>query len=368
METIAAVSRISGEAMAIEPVTLAEPRDHEVLVRVVATGICHTDIAMRDSTGRVPKPIVLGHEGAGIVEGAGRGVRRVRPGDHVVMSFDSCGHCPSCNRGDPAYCLGIGQLNFSGQRQDGSTALSCNGMPVHSHFFGQSSFAVHAICSERSLVPVPRDLPLELLGPLGCGFQTGAGAVINALKVAPGSAIAILGAGAVGLAAVMAARIRRAEKIIAVDIHANRLDMALRLGATEVINAGAGDVAGQIMALAGAGLNYALDTTGNLGAIQSALESLAPHGICGLISSGKGASINLNLLQMMLGGHIVRGIHQGDSVPEAFIPQLIDFYRRGDFPFDELLSFYEFKDVNRAMEDMESGRVIKPVLRMPAQA
>jgi aryl-alcohol dehydrogenase len=367
MQTLAAVCHTTGAALSVEHLDIEEPRSDEVLVQVVATGICHTDVGMRNSPDRVPKPIVLGHEGAGIVMKAGASVRKVKPGDHVVMSFNSCGHCASCDHGDPAYCLHIGQVNFSGRRQDGSTALSLAGAPVHSHFFGQSSFAAHAICTGRNVIPVRKDVPLELLGPLGCGFQTGAGAVINSLKVAPESTIAVFGAGSVGLAAVMAARVAQAGKIIAVDAQANRLETAVRLGATHVVDASKGDTAEHIRAIAALGLNYALDTTGSTAVIQSAVECLAPHGVCGLISSGKGASVNLNLLQMMLGGRVVRGIHQGDSVPEIFVPQLIDLYLEGRFPFDQLIRFYDLQDINQAIEDMESGKAIKPVLRMPSQ-
>lgn len=368
MQALAAVCRQTGAPLSLEAVTVHAPRSDEVLVQVVATGICHTDVGMRNSPDRVPKPIVLGHEGAGIVKQVGSAVRKVKPGDHVVISFNSCGHCASCDHGDPAYCLHIGPVNFSGQRSDGSTALSQNGAAIHSHFFGQSSFATYAICSERNVVPVSRDAPLELLGPLGCGFQTGAGAVLNSLKVAPGSAIGVFGTGSVGLAAVMAARVAGAGKIIAVDVQASRLETASRMGATDVIDASGGDVASRIRALTGTGLNYALDTTGNAAVIESAVACLAPHGVCGLISSGKGASISLNLLQMMLGGRVVRGIHQGDSVPEVFIPQLIELYLQGRFPFDQLCSFYDFDDINQAIEDMESGKAVKPILRMPSQA
>jgi aryl-alcohol dehydrogenase len=365
LHTVAAVSRSTGEPLSVETLRIEDPRPDEVLVQVIATGICHTDVGMRDSPDRVPKPIVLGHEGAGIVVKVGAAVRKVLPGDHVVMSFNSCGHCASCSHGDPAYCQHVGPANFSGKREDGSTALSSDGAPVHSHFFGQSSFATLSICNERNVVRVPNGVPLELLGPLGCGFQTGAGAVLNSLKVARGSSITVFGTGAVGLAAVMAAQVAGAGTLIAIDVQRARLDMALRLGATHVIEVGTGDVVEQIKAIAVDGLNYALDTTGNAAVIQSAVACLAPRGVCGLISSGKGASISLNLLQMMLGGRVVRGIHQGDSVPDVFIPQLIDLYREGRFPFDQLLSFYDLADINQALDDMESGKAIKPIVRMP---
>jgi aryl-alcohol dehydrogenase len=365
MQVQAAICRATGTKMSIEPVQIEDPRDNEVLVRVVATGICHTDVGMRDSPDRVPKPIVLGHEGAGIVEKIGSAVRKVKPGDHVVMSFNSCGHCASCDHGDPAYCLHIGAINFSGQRSDGSTALSSNGSKVHSHFFGQSAFATHAICTERNVVPVRRDVPLELLGPLGCGFQTGAGAVINSLKVASGSTIGVFGTGSVGLAAIMAAKVAGASNIIAVDTQQQRLETAMQMGATHAVDASHPDAFDRIKSIAGLGMNYALDTTGNTMVIRKAVEHLAPRGVCGVISSAKGADVSLSVLQLMLGGRAVRGIHQGDSVPDLFIPQLIELYMQGRFPFDRLIRFYPLDEINAAIEDMETGKAIKPIIRMP---
>lgn len=348
-----------------EQLELEDPRDNEVLVRVVATGICHTDVNMRDSPARVPKPVVLGHEGAGIVERVGKAVHKVRPGDHVVMTFDSCGHCPSCFKGDAAYCAATAQYNFSSQRQDGSTALSNGGERVHSHFFGQSAFATYAICTERNVIPVRKDVPLELLGPLGCGIQTGAGAVINSLKVSAGRSIGIFGTGSVGLAAVMAAKLAGAAIIIAVDTVDARLALAAQLGATHTINPLAGDAFASIEGIVAGGLDFALDTSGNLEVIRSAVKHLAPRGVCGLINSAKGADVPLNILSLMIGGRSVRGILQGDSVPEIFIPQMIELYLQGRFPFDSLVKYYEFDQINEAMADMEGGGAIKPVIRMP---
>ncbi|ROT45714.1 NAD(P)-dependent alcohol dehydrogenase [Pusillimonas sp. NJUB218] len=363
-EITAAVSRKSGEPFSIETLTLEAPRDNEVLVRVVATGICHTDVNMRNSDVFVPKPIVLGHEGAGIVERVGRSVQKVKPGDHVVISFDSCGTCQSCRKGDSVYCQHLGRHAFSGKRIDGTTALKAGNEPVHSHFFGQSSFGTYSLCTERTVVPVDKSVDLELLGPLGCGIQTGAGAVINSLKVAAGSRIAILGTGSVGLAAVMAARLCGAATIIAVDTQDSRLGLAMELGATHTINGAKEETFDVIRSLAPEGLNYVVDTTGSLPLIKNAVNHLAPRGVCGLINTAKGADAQVNILQMVLGGRTVRGIHQGDSVPDIFIPQMIELYRQGRFPFDRLLKFYDLANINQAMEDMDKGVTIKPVVRM----
>lgn len=365
MRITAAVSRTPAQALSLESLELASLRDDEILVQVVATGICHTDIGMRDSPSRVPRPIVLGHEGAGIVVETGKNVTKASPGDHVVMSFDTCGTCASCNRGEAAYCLHLGQYNFSGQRLDGSTSLRKGQETIHGHFFGQSSFATHAVCHERNAIVVDKDLPLEMLGPLGCGFQTGAGAVINSLRVGPGHSLAVFGTGAVGLAAVMAAHVTGAASIIAVDTNPSRLELAVELGADHVIDATQGDVFSKLRELIPPGVDFALDTTGNLEVIRQAIGNLAPLGVCGLINTAKGADLGANILELVLGGRSVRGIHQGDSQPDRFIPLLIDLYRKGRFPFDRLLRFYDLADINTAMNDMQSGSCIKPVVRMP---
>ncbi len=368
MKIQAAVSRTTGGPLSIEMLDLGEPRDDEILVRVAASGICHTDIGMRDSPTRVPKPIVLGHEGSGVVEKVGKQVSKVKPGDHVVMTFNTCGHCPSCYRGDVAYCHELNASNFPGKRKDGSTAFANGDEVIHSHFFNQSAFATHALCSERNVVPVPKDIPLELLGPLGCGFQTGAGAVINSFRVAAGSAIGIFGAGSVGLAAVMAAKVCGAAVIIAVDTKASRLDKALELGATHVINPLEQDTFAVVRSIAPQGMDYALDTSGNLQSIHDAVHHLAARGVCGLINTAKGADLNANILQMVLGGRSVRGIHQGDSVPDIFIPQMIEMYRQGRFPFDRLVTFYPLSQINDAIADMQRGETIKPIIQMPHAA
>lgn len=364
-QVTAAVSRETGQPFSLEQLTLEAPRPYEVLVRVVATGICHTDVNMRNTDGFTPKPTVLGHEGAGVVEQVGSAVRKVKPGDRVVMTFDSCGTCQSCLRGDAVYCKYLGRHAFSGQRIDGSTALSKGQETVHSHFFGQSSFATYSVCTERNVVPVTADVPLEMLGPLGCGLQTGASTVINALSVRPGTAIAVLGAGSVGLAAVMAAALSGVQTLVAVDIQPSRLELAASLGATHVVNGATDDVFQRIREAAPQGLNYVVDTTGHLAMIKEAVNHMTPRGVCALINTAKGADVQLNILQMVLGGRTVRGVHQGDSVPDIFIPQMISWYQQGRFPFDRLIQYYDLADINHAVEDMESGRTIKPVIRMP---
>jgi aryl-alcohol dehydrogenase len=365
MKIRGAVARAPMAALTLEDLTLDPPRDDEVLVRVVATGVCHTDIAMRDKVFPVPQPIVLGHEGAGIVEQVGRSVRKVRVGDSVVMTYHSCGHCPSCYSAKRGYCHNFFACNFAGSRADGSTALSVNNTPVHSHFFGQSSFATHAVCNERNVIAVPSNVPLELLGPLACGIQTGAGAAINALSVREGHSLAVFGTGSVGLSAIMGAALCGATTVVAIDLNEERLTLARELGATHAFNPIHTDVPAAVRALHAAGLDFSLDTTGLAPVIGTAVEILAPLGVCGLLgASDLSAEVSLNIAHLMTAGRSVRGIIEGDSIPELFIPTLIELYRQGRFPFDRLVRFYAFDSINEAIQDSESGRAIKAVVRM----
>lgn len=363
MQIKAAVARAVGAPLSFETLAIEEPRDTEILVRVVATGICHTDIAMRDQTYPVPQPIVLGHEGAGIVEKVGRSVTKVVPGDHVVMSFNFCERCPNCREHQPHYCEKYFDQNFAGAREDGSSPLSRGGEKVHGNFFGQSSFATHALCHQRNVVKVRPDIPLKLLGPLACGIQTGAGAVINSLQVGPGRSIAIFGLGTVGLSAVMAARLVGAATIIGIDVHDNRLALASELGATHVINAASEDSVAVVMNMTGRGVNFSFDSTGVAKVIRQAVDVLAHRGACGIVGASKsGTEIALDAMHLMTAGRSIRGIVEGDAIPEIFIPQLIDLHLQGKFPFDRLVRFYDFEEINQAIEDTEAGRVIKPVI------
>ena len=363
MKIQAAVTRASHAPMSIETLTIEEPRDEEILVRLVATGICHTDIAMRDQTYPVPQPIVLGHEGAGIVERIGKSVTKVGVGDHVLMSFNSCGHCPSCQYDAPTYCHEFFGYNFAGTRPDGSTALSKGGERIHSNFFGQSSFATYALCHQTNIVKVRRDVPLERLAPLACGVQTGAGAVINVLKPGPGHSLAVFGTGSVGLSAVMAARLVGVTTIIAIDLNDARLNLARELGATHIIDAknNVGDV---IKALTTAGVDYSFETTANAKVMRQAIDCLAPRGTCGLVgAASEGTEVSFDELHIMTGGRSIRGIVEGDSHPDVFIPALIDLYSQGRFPFDKLLSFYSFDRIKEAIHDSETGAAVKPVVQ-----
>lgn len=365
-EIKAAVVREKGGPFKLETLTLEEPRRDEVLVKIVAAGMCHTDMVARDKVYDVPHPIVLGHEGAGVVESVGADVRKVAPGDPVVLTYMSCGHCKPCYLGEPVYCVNAYPLCFGGAREDGSTATrDAQGSPVHDHFFGQSSFGTFALGNERNVVKVSKDVPLELLGPLGCGIQTGAGAVMNALKIRSGASFVAFGAGAVGLAAVMAARIVGATTIIAADVVPSRLETAKELGATHVVNSREQDPVAAIKEITGGGADFSLEATGRPEVLRQAIEALASRGECGIVGAAPlGAEACFDINDVMIPGKTIRGIIEGESVPEIFIPQLVELHAQGRFPFDKLVKFYSFDQINQAAEDSEKGGTIKPVIRM----
>lgn len=364
MKISAAVSRLQMPAPVIETLDLEAPRAGELLVRIRAAGICHTDIHAHAGRKLSPLPIVLGHEGAGIVEAVGEGVQGFVPGDAVVLSGSSCGSCPNCEGGLPSYCDEAMPRSFGGQRMDGTTALKASdGSAIHSHFFGQSSFATYSIVPERTAVKLPPDMPLEIAAPLGCGVITGAGSVIESLRVGAGSTIAIFGVGGVGMSAVMAARLVGAERIVAIDTNASRLELAKELGATDVFAAGTEDLVARIRAVTGRGVNFSLNTTTAPEVFTTATDCLAMRGVAGFVTAPRG-EWSPQMLKMLAGGRMLRGILGGDAAPRLFIPRLIRFWQQGRFPFDRLLQFYPFAQIGQAFADVEAGRVIKPVLRM----
>jgi aryl-alcohol dehydrogenase len=360
MEIQAAVLRAGDGPYAVETVQLRELRADEVLVRVVGAGMCHTDVVPRAPTTMSPPPIVCGHEGSGVVEAVGADVDGVAVGDHVVLSFDSCGACTNCLAGQPAYCDTFLFRNLSGRDLDGSTGITdAAGGEVLSRWFGQSSFATHCIGTARNVVVVDKSLPLEKLGPLGCGIQTGAGSVLCALDVQPGTSIVVFGTGAVGLAAVMAAKVAGATTIIAVDLQPHRLALARELGATHAVNGGDADVVAQVQGITGGGAHYAFDTTGVPAVISNALAALRMTGTCGLVGVQLG---DLVLDGLALLGKTVIGILEGSAKPQEFIPRMIQLWQEGRFPFDRLIETYPMSRINEAEASSLSGGTIKPVL------
>ncbi|APL95513.1 NAD(P)-dependent alcohol dehydrogenase [Sphingomonadales bacterium 56] len=366
IDAVAALLAEPGGDWTIDPIAIEEPRGDEILVRIVACGLCHTDLAVRDRHLPTPFPCVLGHEGSGIVERVGDQVTEFEPGDHVVLTCHHCGSCPNCLQGKPTYCHHFMQLNFSGRRADGTSPVHAHGAPVAGAFFGQSSFATYALAHQRNAVKVAKDIDLRLLGPLGCGIQTGAGTVMNVLRAEPGSAIAVFGSGAVGLSAVMAARVAGCTRIIAVDVHQSRLDLALELGATHAVHCAERPALDQIRALGG-GVHYAIDTTGIPSVVAEAVESLYPLGTCIMVGVGApDAELRLPINSLFL-GKTLAGAIEGNSVPKVFIPRLIELWRQGRFPFEKLLQFYPLAQINEAASDSKAGTTLKPVLLLEEQ-
>jgi len=363
MRITAAVLRQADGDYRLEEVELAAPGPGEVLVRIVGAGMCHTDVLPRSPGSFSPPPIITGHEGSGVVEAVGDGVAGIAIGAHVVLSFASCGECRNCRRGQPSYCDTFLFRNLLGRNLDGSTGVTdLDGNEIASRWFGQSSFATYCIAEARNVVVVDRDLPLDLLGPLGCGILTGAGSVLVALDVQPDTSIAVFGAGAVGLAAVMAARVAGASTIIAVDIHPHRLELAADLGATQVVDGHAIDVVEQILTASPGGADYTLDTTGNVAVIGNALATLRMAGHCGLVGI---QTEPLVLDPVALVGKTVSGILEGGADPQDLIPHLISLWRDGRFPFDRLIKTFPLEDINLAEKASLGGAVVKPVL-LPA--
>ncbi|MER5209858.1 NAD(P)-dependent alcohol dehydrogenase [Streptomyces sp. NPDC002838] len=364
LTTRAAVVESGGAPFTLSDVVLDEPGPHEAIVRMVATGLCHTDLGVAGGGLPFPLPGVLGHEGAGVVEAVGSAVTGVAPGDHVVLSFTSCGDCRNCRGGHPAYCATWLPLNLiGGRRADGTSTISRDGEPLGGHFFGQSSFAERALADERSLVKVDADVPLASIAPLGCGVQTGVGAVWNVLKPVTGSTVVVLGAGAVGLSAVMAAALTPATTIVAVDRVGERLSLARELGATHTVNAGESDLGEALAEITGGqGADGIVETTGSVAVLRQGVDALAARGtlvVVGAPPFGTEVALDVNGL---LGGKQVVGLTLGDAETQTFIPALVKLVKEGRLPLHRLISTYPFADIDQAVRDMGAGKAIKPVL------
>jgi aryl-alcohol dehydrogenase len=363
--TKAAVVEGPGASFAVHDVSLDEPRPGEVLVRVVAVGLCHMDLGVQ--TGGIPfkLPGILGHEGAGVVEQVGEGVTKVAPGDKVLLSFTSCGRCGSCRAGYPAYCdTWLTRNLLSGLRDDGTPTVHRDGVAIGAHFFGQSSFAGHALADERSVVKVGIDADLAVLAPLSCGVLTGFGTMWNVLRPAAGSTLAVYGAGAVGLSAVMAARLLPLRAVVAVDRVPERLALAAELGATYTVNAATDNVDARISEITGGrGVDHAVETTGDPTVLRTAVDALGIRGTCAVVGEPPaGTEVTLDVQGFMFGKRIV-GVTLGDSEPETLLPVLVTLHRQGRLPLERLVRYYSLDELNAAAEDLHAGRVVKPVVR-----
>jgi aryl-alcohol dehydrogenase len=339
----AALVETAGGPFTIRDVDLEPPRSDEVLVRITAAGICHTDLSMRRRWPARISPMVFGHEGAGTVEAVGDAVESVTVGDTVALSYRSCGECELCRGGHPAYCL-LSDLNMRGTRADGSSPLSAGGNRVFGNFFGQSSFATHVLAYESNVVRMPAGLSPSVAAPLGCSVQTGAGTVLNVLRPSPGDSVVVFGAGSVGLSAVMAA-VSLGCEVVAVDPVPARRELAVALGATGNDPKPA---------------DHAIDTTGRADVIAHALGLLRRRGTLALV--GLGVKAEIDIMTVMYNGLRIRGVIEGDAAPATFLPQLADLHRLGRLPVERLVTEYPFDDIETAASDAAAGKVVKPVL------
>lgn len=365
MKITAAVMREAGAPLNIEnDVELAAIKDDEVLVKISAVGLCHSDIAAQHQHLPIEPPAVLGHEGAGIVEQVGASVTKVKPGDKVVLTFPYCGECTNCKRGNVSYCERNVELFYGSHRADGSCTHCKGDEEISGRFFAQSSFASYAIANECNTVKMPANAPIELLGPLGCGIQTGAGAVLNSIDAQADYSLVVFGGGSVGLSAAMGGVIRQCTPVIVVEPVEARRNLALELGATHVIDPAAGDVAEQIRAIVPRGVDYAVDTTGVPAVVEAAMSAMAVHGTLVFLGvpSNPEAAVSLSLLGFLSTGGTIKAVIEGDSQPDKFIPELYQYYKEGRLPLEKLVATYNFEDINTAIDDQLKGKVVKAIL------
>jgi aryl-alcohol dehydrogenase len=357
----------AGAEFARRELAIDDPAAGEVLVRVEAVGMCHADLAVRAGEFPFPLPGVAGHEGAGRVEAVGAGVTSVRPGDRVVLTFDSCGRCVWCASGDPSRCLEFVARNFTnGARADGSPTLWDGETPVHGSFFGQSSFAGHALARERNTVRVPdvaADVPTAELAPLGCGIQTGVGAVLNVLNPGAGSTVAVFGAGVVGLSAVMAAAMLPVGRIVVVDVQDSRLELARALGATDVVNSRTEDARERVTEITDGGPRYLVESSGVPAVLAQAIRGLAIGGTAAVVGVPPfGVTAPIDVADLVNGSKRVVGVVEGRSNPPVFLPRLAELVATGRLPVGRLVGTFALEDVEKAAAAMKAGTTIKPVL------
>jgi len=368
MRIRAAVLEQTGGAHHIAELELEAPRAGEVLVRLHASGVCHSDQNAIDGTAETPCPAVLGHEGAGVVEAVGAGVERVRPGDHVALSWaPSCGRCEECLRQLPQLCATAWPAMSAGGLLDGSTRLSRDGAPVF-HYSFISSFAEAAVVPERSCVPIPADVPFAIAALVGCAVTTGTGAVWRTAGVRPGERVAVFGCGGVGLSAVLGAVTAGAETIVAVDTQAARLEAARDLGAGDAVLwvGSSEETAEAVRAASGGGVDYAIEATGRPEAVLAAFLSTRPRGAAVCIGIPRAdAVVCLPALSIPRMERRVLGSLYGSAWPERDFPLTLELYRTGRLPLDKLVSHrLPLDEVGRAFELLRVGHTRRVVLEL----
>ncbi len=348
----------------IEELTLDEPQANEVLVKIQAVGLCHSDLHFMKGEMPQPLPFVPGHEGAGVVEKVGPGVTTLKPGDHVItMVTFNCGKCHYCYKGQPAWCVENLPIQMMATLPYGGIRLHKGDQAIH-HLFGLACYAEKVVVHERSAVKIRDDAPLEVACLLGCGTSTGISTVLNTAGVKAGESIAIFGCGGVGLSAVMGAKLAGA-KIIAVDVLDSKLKMAKELGADHVINATKDDPQAKIMEILGGGANYAIECIGNVDVMLKAFGSIRARGL--FVVTGMApitAMLNIAPFEFFLGKSITGSV-QGDIIPQIDIPRYVDLYMEGKLPIDKLITkSYSLDQINKAFEDLQNGKLIRGVIKI----
>ena len=362
----AAICYEAGAPLKVEEVTLDEPQVNEVLVKLMASGVCHSDLHFMKGEMFCAMPVVVGHEGAGIVEKVGPGVTTVQPGDHVIMMVSfSCGKCRFCIEGRPTMCVeNMAIMAGSVLPISGATRLRKGDQALH-HLFGLATFAEYTVVHERSCVKIRDDAPLDKVCLLGCGVATGIGAAINTAGVRPGESIVIWGAGGVGLSAVMGAKLAGAGKIIAVASNDKKLALAKEFGADLVVNYKQDDPVAKVMELTGGGADYAIETAGNAEVIQQAYASIHNGGKCVVAGmAALGTAVSIQSYEFLL-GKAITGTVQGDIRAQVDIPRYVDMFMDGKLPFDKMISkTYSLDQVNDAFNALEKGEVIRSVVKI----
>ncbi|OPK10656.1 alcohol dehydrogenase [Pseudomonas sp. VI4.1] len=348
----------------IETIELAPPGPGEVLVRIRAAGLCHSDLSVINGDRPRPMPMALGHEAAGVVEALGEGVSDLEPGDHVVMVFmPSCGHCLPCAEGRPALCEPGAKANAAGTLINGSVRLSSPAGHVH-HHLGVSAFAEYAVVSRNSVVKIDRDLPFVEAALFGCAVLTGVGAVVNTAQLRVGSTAVVIGLGGVGLASVLGARAAGASKIIAVDLSPEKLALAKDVGATAVVNGGDADAVEQVLQLTGGGADYVFEMAGSIRALDNAMKMTKRGGMT--VTAGlppPGSALSVNVVQLVGEERTLKGSYIGTCVPIRDIPRFIELYRDGRLPVDRLLSGrLKLDDINEGFDRLHDGSAVRQVI------
>ena len=348
----------------IETVELAPPGPGEVLIRIAAAGLCHSDLSVINGDRPRPMPMALGHEASAVVVETGPGASDLSPGDHVVVVFiPSCGHCQPCAAGRPALCEPGAVANGAGTLLSGARRISHVGAPVN-HHLGCSVFAEHAVVSRHSLVRIDRDIPLVEAALFGCAMLTGVGAVINTARLQAGQSAAVIGLGGVGLAALLGARAAGARLIVAVDLSDAKLEQALALGATHAVNAGAPDAVARIRDLSGGGVEFAFEFAGSIRALELAYAVTARGGTT--VTAGlppAGATMALPAVSLVAEERTLKGSYIGTCVPSRDIPRYIDLYRQGRLPVEKLLSGrLRLEDINAGFDQLHEGRAVRQVV------